>query len=728
MDELGRAAKDWAMHIRSQQIIPVYPLTEDLEPGDVFVVDRPIQDQQQAWLEQGYLPLDTHLRNFRPDRADYHHFYAGRYDTKEEQFPADTWRAKEWKEAPMVGFPTYTASVGRESGFDLAFPVQGIPLGLSLLDASEARVTISMPRAFTYALDELHLEDQVRAWASTSEVRHHLADYAPNPANVKETIRFLRVVSRVFAVQQLDVAMQRAETARGSAGVGNQAARDQLRKDLDTLKADLTRLLEVSDAAVAAPASGTSAKRESGLEETSSSLPGDIPLPEPSSEVAAKATDTETIGGPASAERAIASVNRELLESILANLQSTAGWQEQGSSSVSLSKTFDRPLVIGYLGFDIAIGPDGRLGRKVSTFELLNEAISPGSSWIEFAIDDIVQEASGLTVAGMVDGEIEPLLIAVDDEEPNLFIIRPVTVSLANGMQLMSMKIVRVLRIRGIHSQSADFEDVSVAPADADGVVRCFVLSSHRQASDKAVMKLLQITVKAKDWNDVSSLTLRPEIVSNVSPFDFTTDEAMKKSFAEWLPALHAASGNDQDPAADAWKETYADKPQSKLGRKYAVELEGLAAVSANELLVGLRQPARNDGMASILRIVPGKSVLFLGLVDLGLADESRNQPWGISGLAYDAEQDLLYVAANPALKLNDSFGQSRLLVYRRADINPGRIARPLNGQSEKDWDVRRPGFKLEGVAVSGEWVWLSYENDSESAYQRLRSYGPAKK
>ncbi len=37
-DQLARVAKDWSLGIRASQIIPVYPLTEDLQPGDVFLV------------------------------------------------------------------------------------------------------------------------------------------------------------------------------------------------------------------------------------------------------------------------------------------------------------------------------------------------------------------------------------------------------------------------------------------------------------------------------------------------------------------------------------------------------------------------------------------------------------------------------------------------------------------------------------------------------------------
>ena len=42
------------------------------------------------------------------------------------------------------------------------------------------------------------------------------------------------------------------------------------------------------------------------------------------------------------------------------------------SRSISMSQTFDRPLVVGYLGYDIPIGVNGELGRPIPTHALLD--------------------------------------------------------------------------------------------------------------------------------------------------------------------------------------------------------------------------------------------------------------------------------------------------------------------------------------------------------------------
>ena len=57
--QLERVAKDWCLSIRASQVIPVYPLTEDLQPGDVFLVQTPAEEQVRVYLERGFLPLEN---------------------------------------------------------------------------------------------------------------------------------------------------------------------------------------------------------------------------------------------------------------------------------------------------------------------------------------------------------------------------------------------------------------------------------------------------------------------------------------------------------------------------------------------------------------------------------------------------------------------------------------------------------------------------------------------
>jgi len=74
-EQLAHVAKDWSLSIRASQVIPVYPLTEDLEPGDVFLVQTPVEEQVKVYLDKGFLPLENLVT--RLPLTGYAEFYRG---------------------------------------------------------------------------------------------------------------------------------------------------------------------------------------------------------------------------------------------------------------------------------------------------------------------------------------------------------------------------------------------------------------------------------------------------------------------------------------------------------------------------------------------------------------------------------------------------------------------------------------------------------------------------
>src|SRR5688572_30598370 len=75
--QLERVAKDWCLSIRASQVIPVYPLTEDVQPGDVFLVQTPYEDQIKVYQSRGFLPLENLIT--RIPISGYEEFYAKRF-------------------------------------------------------------------------------------------------------------------------------------------------------------------------------------------------------------------------------------------------------------------------------------------------------------------------------------------------------------------------------------------------------------------------------------------------------------------------------------------------------------------------------------------------------------------------------------------------------------------------------------------------------------------------
>ncbi len=254
-DELAAVAKDWSLTIRASQVIPVYPLTEDLEPGDVFLVQTPLQEQAEAYEANGFLPLDQHLVRLHPKAfADFYDKSFGiktNTDTPHHwQFPpvpvqvpaqlpaagggatkgkavlvggtqeGDTKKdgdAKEaaippypptdWTNAPLAGFPTYNFSVKKGGGLNLAVPVQGVPIALGATASSSATGSITIADAHTYGLDIATLSKKLKNWADDN--KELLANYLPVilPGEKKLTYFYVRVVTRVYLAGRVNVTL-----------------------------------------------------------------------------------------------------------------------------------------------------------------------------------------------------------------------------------------------------------------------------------------------------------------------------------------------------------------------------------------------------------------------------------------------------------------------------------------------------------------------------------------
>jgi hypothetical protein len=227
--QLESVAKDWCMTIRASQVIPVYPLTQDIQPGDVFLVQLPVDKQQQQYREKGFLPLDNHLA--RLDVAGYADFYShsflGKPGESAMRLPLGWMRpdgtpgatAGSWSMAPGAAFPTYSFSVSNSGGLNLAIPISGVPVGFSLLGADSANGSVTIDDARTLGVDIMSLNDQLREWIEASpERRDFLAAYG-TPAH-QPPRNFLRVITRIYLTGKLDVSLADAEMRGGGADVG----------------------------------------------------------------------------------------------------------------------------------------------------------------------------------------------------------------------------------------------------------------------------------------------------------------------------------------------------------------------------------------------------------------------------------------------------------------------------------------------------------------------------
>lgn len=227
--ELEMVARRWCMTMRASQIIPIYPLNEDVVPGDVFVVETPAQRQAKDYAKRGYLDLE-HLM-VRLNSLAYANFYQGGHGIgtltntpRHWQFPD----SQAWSNAPLAGFPSYSVEVKKGGGFNAAFPISGIPVGLSLVNSKKANATVQITRAHTFGLDQNSLEAPFRQWLATNG--DLVAQFA-RPTN--GSTAYLRLVTRVFAANALNVTVSGARAGSFS-GSGGAARPVDLSTMLDT--------------------------------------------------------------------------------------------------------------------------------------------------------------------------------------------------------------------------------------------------------------------------------------------------------------------------------------------------------------------------------------------------------------------------------------------------------------------------------------------------------------
>ncbi len=312
-----RVARDWCLTIRGSQVIPVYPLDEDVQPGDVYISSTPVAEMKTFWNQRGYLPIDHRFARFYP--TGYKEYYKDGYGIKDAtvvprhwQFPngngitgvdaakgdthaptagtpaqtaanvkeggtnkmdQDSFFTKTaWPGAPRAGFPSQTIRIKRGEGFNCALPLQGVPVALGALGARESTATVALSDAYTYGVDEVSLRNDLYAWlGKDAQVQRYIDDYRSEAApaqrgwlkSTKAKSSYLRLITRVYLVRSVDVSItsNSASDWKVSAGApkeGASAAKNlgegtEGKEDEDELLNSL-RLLMASEALDKTPA------------------------------------------------------------------------------------------------------------------------------------------------------------------------------------------------------------------------------------------------------------------------------------------------------------------------------------------------------------------------------------------------------------------------------------------------------------------------------------------
>jgi len=374
-EQLEKVAKDWCMTIRASQVIPVYPLTEDLEPGDVFLVQTCVPRQAEQYKKKGFLPLDMHMVRLDIPEEEFDEFYDGFYGLdpcSPAYLPPHIWQTKpvnnnevekpteveepngnniqkrakpaghrdptNWHKAPRAGFPTYTFEVERGIAGAAALPVKGIPVAMSLLGADKAAGSVTIKDSYTYGVPYDNLVQKLSTWAWENKdllhsIREGVIDAEPFPdqlwrflsspfaGHLERTI-YLRIINRVYLTGSLTVTM--TNTSAAAVKAATKSFKDARFPSLDSTK-DVNNYTK-------------------NIEAINQTLSPQHP-------------DTGEGAGAVGAALNVTSATFR---------------------SISLDERFDRPLVIGYLAFDFPVLEGGGLGTPVSTINQISENPVPG--------------------------------------------------------------------------------------------------------------------------------------------------------------------------------------------------------------------------------------------------------------------------------------------------------------------------------------------------------------
>lgn len=391
---LERVARDWCLTIRASQIIPVYPLDEDIQVGDVFVVDTPIDKLKKYWNGRGYLPIEHRFGRFQP--SGYSKYYLGKaYGVTEGSILPAMWQSSRspdewvsdpsafpkplqpkdgqadpllqakkeandqlllttnWPLAPRVGFPSYSFKIRAGEGFNGALPLQGVPVMLGALGARSVTGSVSLSDAYTYGVDESSIRQDLARWSFKKEVQGYLASYEimPDDPRYGKEENYVRVVTRVYLLRSVQVSLVNQDSSawRLSAGAPKQSS-DTAADKVVFQKQDqeLTQALSV-------------AVVDHQLDQTD---PNDPNKPEAGAE-----------NVPELAAKLVK--ERQAMKDKFGGFVMPGGTVSVASAterSISMNESFARPIVVGYHALEFPIGPNGviDLARPISSFGRLD--------------------------------------------------------------------------------------------------------------------------------------------------------------------------------------------------------------------------------------------------------------------------------------------------------------------------------------------------------------------
>ncbi|CAM3128180.1 hypothetical protein ACU5P1_14550 [Pseudomonas plecoglossicida] len=339
-NSLERVAKDWSMTVRASQVMPIYPLEEDIRPGDIYISNNSINTEMETWEKKGFLPLVNRYARIPISQEQYNYFFSNSFTQVD---PPSFYRPSK------AAFPSYNFSVDNRGSLGLAIPLNSVPVALAASGAQGATGSVVLKDATSQGLPDQIMNEILWTWANRQKTSlAYMASISSEPT-------ILRVITRTFSIQGATVSLTFDETSGTTLQAGAPVSSPELlsssEENYKSLITYLNTQLELK-------------KADTALGDT----PAVPPVPEEASsnpEIAALQADIARVNNLRTQQQL------NSLRGQITNLESQRkydGYVLPGGSfrvaarserGITMDETFDKPLVLGYWATEYLILPSG---------------------------------------------------------------------------------------------------------------------------------------------------------------------------------------------------------------------------------------------------------------------------------------------------------------------------------------------------------------------------------
>ncbi len=397
----GYVAKQWATAFRELQITPVFPPREDVQVGDIYVVPVAPEDEKAVFRDKGYLPrgmwvhtldLNKQISGFYKERPSFPQTNVERVeifkstwerikdsssddirrytenfleyiDSVNRAYPAlpqpvsksDLWESGgDANRLRIVGFPEFMSATFTQGNLSAFFPTESGSTGGQAMFSTARSVTVKVPVAESYGLPMSIFLPALQQQAEYDQSTWRRLGLSPNDAPHSP-------------FDHVDVFLPAEQRGRSIDANGNIVVRLRVATEVYYARVlDITIEATKEAAAAIQVADGESAASGGGG--------GGGGGQAPSGGGGQSDEDDEQVAPDPNAELRAARLEARLAALEKDKERVPEGGLPGGSARVlsvsqnhiGMRRVFDRPVAIGFRGFDFEVALNARTGKFVS--------------------------------------------------------------------------------------------------------------------------------------------------------------------------------------------------------------------------------------------------------------------------------------------------------------------------------------------------------------------------